>query len=139
MEVFLSRRGNARAYAVESFHPHKNAHILKLQGVDTIGEAEALSGSDILVSEASLEPLGEDRHFIDDLQGCVVSTLEGADLGRVADVLEAGGSVVLVVERAAGGRELLIPFCSTVCPVIDTAAKRIVIDPPDGLLDLNEI
>lgn len=139
MEVFLSRRGNVRAYAVESLHPHKNAHVLKLRGVDSIGEAEALSGSDILVSEASLEPLGEDRHFVDDLQGCLVSTLEGADLGRVSDVLEAGGSVVLVVEREAGGREWLIPFCSAVCPVINTAAKRIVIDPPGGLLDLNEI
>jgi 16S rRNA processing protein RimM len=107
--------------------------------VDTIGAAEALAGAAILVPEDGLEPLESGRIFVADLIGCAVVTLEGRPLGPVVDVWEAGGSAVLVVERPEDGAELLIPLCEAVCPVVDTAAKRIVVDPPDGLLDLNEI
>jgi 16S rRNA processing protein RimM len=107
--------------------------------VDTIGAAEALAGAEIQVPEGGLEPLESGRMFVADLLGCAVETLDGRPLGLVVDVWEAGGAAVLVVERPEGKAELLIPLSETVCPVIDTAARRIVVDPPDGLLDLNEI
>jgi len=107
--------------------------------VDTIGAAEALAGAEILVPEEGLEPLASGRIYVADLVGCSVVTVDGRPLGPVTDVLEAGGAAVLVVERPETGDELLIPLSEAVCPVIDTAAKRIVVDPPDGLLDLNEI
>jgi len=47
----------------------------------------------------------------------------------------AAGGTRLVVESKRG--ELLIPLAEDICPVIDPAAKRIVIAPPEGLLDLN--
>jgi 16S rRNA processing protein RimM len=107
--------------------------------VDTIGAAEALAGAEIQVPEGDLEPLESGQVFVADLLGCAVVTLDGRPLGPVIDVWEAGGAATLVVERPKDGAELLIPLSETVCPVIDTAAKRIVVDPPDGLLDLNEI
>jgi 16S rRNA processing protein RimM len=107
--------------------------------VDTIGQAEALSGAEILVAEESRAPLESGLYFVDDLVGCAVTTREGVRIGLVTGVWEAGGSALLVVERGAGGAEVFIPLSGAICPVIDTAAKAIVIDPPDGLLDLNEI
>ena len=107
--------------------------------MDTIGAAEALAGAEILVPEAGLEPLVKGQVFVADLVGCAVVMLDGRPLGEVTDVWEAGGSAVLVVARAEDKAELLIPLSEAVCPLIDTAAKRIVVDPPDGLLDLNEI
>jgi 16S rRNA processing protein RimM len=107
--------------------------------VDSIGAAEALAGAEILVPEDGLAPLESGRMYVADLVGCSVATLDGRLLGPVVDVWEAGGAAVLVIARSADGKELLIPLSETVCPVIDTAAKCIVVDPPDGLLDLNEI
>jgi len=138
-KVFLKFRGEAREYPVESLTSLRNGFVLKLGGVDTIGAAEALAGAEIQVPEGDLEPLESGQVFVADLLGCAVVTLDGRPLGPVIDVWEAGGAATLVVERPKDGAELLIPLSETVCPVIDTAAKRIVVDPPDGLLDLNEI
>jgi len=57
----------------------------------------------------------------------------------VKDVVELGDSTLLVVEGTSGSREVLIPLCRQICVEIDLAGRRIVVDPPDGLLDLNEI
>jgi len=63
----------------------------------------------------------------------------GGPVGAVADVAAIGESTLLVVDRPSGGEELLIPLSRAICVEIDLAGKRIVVDPPDGLFDLNEI
>jgi len=70
---------------------------------------------------------------------CAVETADGRPVGRVAGVQETGGTALLVITAAAGGGEILVPLSAAICRRIDTAGKRIVIDPPDGLLDLNAI
>jgi ribosomal 30S subunit maturation factor RimM len=60
-------------------------------------------------------------------------------IGIVKDVLTIGESAVLVVENAQNRKEVLVPLSRGICVDVDPAQKRIVIDPPDGLLDLNEI
>jgi len=117
----------------------KGGAVLKLKGVNTIGEAEALAGAEILVPDDTLRPLDGGRHYVADLIGCAVSVLDGRPVGIVVDVWDAGGSAVLVVKRPPDDAEVLIPLSASICPAIDTAAKSITIDPPDGLLDLNEI
>jgi 16S rRNA processing protein RimM len=69
------------------------------------------------------------------LIGCRVETTSGAAVGVVTDVEGTMAGSRLVVDR--GGNEVLIPLASHICPEIDPAGKRIVIDPPDGLLDVN--
>jgi 16S rRNA processing protein RimM len=106
--------------------------------VDSIGQAELLAGCDIVVFDAALPGPAEGLYEVADLVGCVVEPRQGPPWGVVKDVWESGGAAVLVVARPDGG-EVLIPLGAAVCPEIDVAAKRIVIDPPDGLWDLNEI
>ncbi len=65
-------------------------------------------------------------------------TLDGTEVGRVEDVQSAGGSDLLVV-RTGKGAEVLIPCNADICRRVDPGARLIEIDPPDGLLDLNEI
>jgi len=84
-------------------------------------------------------PPAEDHFYADELQGSAVTTVGGRDVGRVADVWEVGASTLLVVDPGKDREEVLIPFNRTICVVIDPKAGRIVIDPPEGLLDLNEI
>ncbi|MGH9835052.1 MAG: ribosome maturation factor RimM, partial [Blastocatellia bacterium] len=61
-------------------------------------------------------------------------TMDGERLGRVAQVQNYGAAPLLAVRD--GKRELLIPLVLSICVEIDTAQKRIVLNPPEGLLDL---
>jgi 16S rRNA processing protein RimM len=59
----------------------------------------------------------------------------GEIVGEVKSVLKTGGPDVLLV-RAMDGRENLIPLADEICIKIEPASKLIVVDPPEGLLDL---
>jgi len=104
-----------------------------------MSRADELSGQDIFVPEEALKPQDKGRLYDFELIGCSVETKEGEFVGIVTDVLTIGESTLLAVEREPGPKEVLIPLSEDICVGIDTAGKRVVIDPPDGLLDLNEI
>jgi 16S rRNA processing protein RimM len=71
------------------------------------------------------------------LIGCTVVDIHGKMAGRVKDVVSAGSGEILVV--GGEGKEILIPFHESICIEVDIPGKQIRIDPPEGLLDLNEI
>ena len=62
------------------------------------------------------------------------AALCGQRIGTVREVMRTGGTEVLVIK---GEREYLIPFAESICTEVDVENKRIVIDPPEGLLELN--
>ena len=72
-----------------------------------------------------------------DLIGCRVETRDGRTVGVVSDVEGTMAGSRLVVDGASG--EVLIPLVAAICPDVDPAAKRIVIDPPEGLIEVNEV
>ena len=125
--------GAGERYEVESAWFHAGALILKFRGIDSISDAEKLRGWEVRVpfsERAALEP-GE--FFQSDLVGCeVIEQGTGESLGRVADWTDSGGPGLLVLE---GG--ILIPFVRSICVEIDPAAKRIAVQLPEGLKDLN--
>ena len=110
--------------------------VVGFAGVASVEQAEGLVGRELRVPEETLQPLGEGMYYLHQLTGCVVSTTAGARVGTVAKVDGGVGSSRLVIEGERG--EILIPLANEICVEIDVAAKRIVIAPPDGLLDLNE-
>jgi 16S rRNA processing protein RimM len=135
--VVLGGPGGFEEYDVESFDLDRNSYFLKLKGIDTLAQSDALAGRDIFAPEASFRPL-EGGHYYDfQVLGSRVVTGEGAEVGTVAGILTAGGQDLLVV--VCGGKEFYVPFVEAVCRRIDPEKREIVIDPPDGLLDLNEI
>jgi len=107
--------------------------------VESISAAAALAGREIFGQEEDVAPRGDDEYLPEELAGCRVETRDGRVVGRVRTIWEAGGAPLLILDPAAGKDEVYIPFNRAICPEIDVPAKRIVIDPPDGLLDLNEI
>ena len=135
--VYLDRAGEFESHGVESLRLDRNAYFLKLKGIDTLAQADALAGFDIYVDEADFRPLEGDRFYEFELVGSRVVTRAGADVGEVAGVLPAGGQVLLVVRRE--DREVYVPFTEAICVKVDREAREVVIDPPDGLLELNEI
>lgn len=73
------------------------------------------------------------------LVGCQVITEQGQAVGRVKDIWFIPGNELLVVASGETDREILIPFHQNICRKVDLEAGEIVIDPPDGLLEVNEI
>jgi 16S rRNA processing protein RimM len=104
-----------------------------------LSQADELAGRDILVPADALKTPGEGMVYVHDLVGCAVETLDGRPVGRATGVEETGGPPLLVVAPSDGGDAVLVPLHASICRLIDTAGKRIVIDPPDGLLDLDAI
>lgn len=137
--VLLRRRGFEREAELESHRFHKGRVLLKFVGVDSMSDAELLAGCDVVIPEDELYelPEGEDFFYEFQLIGCEVETDSGDAVGVVEALMETGAGYLLRI-RKTNGREALVPFVDEICVEVDTDARRIVIDPPEGLLTLDE-
>jgi 16S rRNA processing protein RimM len=120
-----------REYGIEEVRFHQGRPIVRFAGVGTMSEAEALAGSDLWLKEAELAPLPAGTFYRHDLVGCEVRTKDGEVLGRVTAVEGSIDRSYLVVE------DVMIPLVADICVAVDIAERRVTIDPPDGLIDLN--
>ncbi len=139
--VFLESSGQApRPIEVERSWPHKGRIILKFSGIDTIEGASRLRGLQVLIPWEQRTSLPTHHYYLCELQGCrVIWERQGREIGIVTEVEATGGVDVLHVQRPDGKAEVLIPLAQEICTRIDIDARRIVIDPPEDLLDLNEL
>jgi len=129
-EVFVF--GSGQPYEVESTWFHQGTLIFKFRGVDSISDAELLTGAEVRVPLAQRIPLEPGEFFQDDLIGCqVVDRRTGRALGAVSGWQDGGAAGILVVG------DLLIPFARSICVEIDPAARRIAVELPQGLEELN--
>jgi len=135
--VVLRRGGEQREATLEGHRFHKGRVLLKFAGVDTMSGAELLVGFDVVVADDELFelPEGEDLYYDFDLVGCEVVSTSGEAIGTVESVMRTGAHELLSVRRP-GGREALVPFVDEICVEVDVAARRIVVELPEGLLDL---
>jgi 16S rRNA processing protein RimM len=118
---------------------HSGRLLLSVAGVDDRTGAEALRGI-VLSAEVPDDEVPEDpEEFFDhQLRGLAVVDTRGTAIGVVDDVVHLPGQDLISVRRE-GGREVLVPFVAELVPEIDVDAGRIVIDPPPGLLNLDEL
>ncbi len=114
---------------------HQDRVVLKFKGYDTMTAARGLVGGLLVISQSDVLPLEEDEFYEYSIVGLDVVTIDGQAVGRVKSLMHTGASDILVVE-SPDGREQLIPFVDDICTTVDTAAGRITISPPEGLLDL---
>ena len=127
--------GTRLALTVEDHWFHKGRVILKFEGYDTMTAAQGLVGGRLVRAEADALELEEDEFYVYEVVGLQVVTAEGQQLGTVISLLRTGGTDLLVIE-GEDGREHLIPFADDICTEVDREAKRITVNPPQGLLDL---
>jgi len=107
---------------------------LKVAGYDDVDAAKELVGFKFAVPEQERVSLPADHYYDWELEGCTVKV--GAEsIGTVNSVMKTGGAEILVVADNSG-KERLIPLADSIVVEVDTAGKTIVIDPPEGLLDL---
>ena len=99
-----------------------------------MNDAEALAGAELKMPASALPPLPARTYYRHDLVGCEVRTTGGQTIGKVTDVEGSLERSRLVIARQGG--EVLVPMVEAICISVDPAAKTIVIDPPEGLLEL---
>ena len=135
-ELCIERGGRVETLRLAAVRYQHDRPVLTIEGVETMNDAEALAGYELRVPVDRLAKLAAGTFYRHDLIGCRVETIGGDAVGTVSDVQGDMGSTRLVIAGARG--EVLVPFATEICRTIDPAGKRIVIAPPEGLLDLNE-
>jgi 16S rRNA processing protein RimM len=108
--------------------------LLSLSGYDSPEAARALAGRLIAIPASQAVPPGPGRVYPWQLEGCHVVTEEGQEVGRMTRIEQSPAHDLWVVDD--GGREHLIPAVPEIVLDVDVAARRVVIRPPEGLLDL---
>jgi 16S rRNA processing protein RimM len=134
-KLLVTGNDDRRELEVEFLRRQHGRVVLKFQGVDSIWEAEGLVGCELVVPTKDLVPPEEGSFYTFQLKGC--SVFDGSEfLGIVSDVLDSGGVEVLKVDR--DGEETLIPFAEVYLKKVDLEHRRIDVDLPEGLRDLNK-
>jgi 16S rRNA processing protein RimM len=125
---------DGRSFGVTLLRPLSGAFAATLTGVATREAAEALKGTRLYVPRDRLPALPDDEFYHADLIGLAVVDAGGAALGRIRAVLDHGAGDILEIARP-GAPDLLLPFTHSAVPTVDLAAGRVVIDPPEGMVD----
>lgn len=120
--------------AIESVRPFRRGFLVRLEGVDTRNEAEALQGLYLLRRREELEALEEGEVFYHQLLGMTVVTAAGEEVGEIVEVYELRPADLLEVRGAS--KTHLIPFISSLVREVDVEGRKLVIEPPAGLLDV---
>ncbi len=133
--LYVRRAGPTEELTLRSSRFQRERPVVAFEGLETIESIESLVGAELRVPADALAPLPDGSYYRHDLVGCVVESRDGARIGPVLRVEGSMVSSLLVVQH--GSDEVLIPLVGDICQVVDAAARRIVIDAPEGLLDVN--
>jgi 16S rRNA processing protein RimM len=138
-EFFVKRTPaavNVERLVISTVRFHNERPIVGFEGVDDMNQAKALGGTELRVPLDRLAALPPATFYRHDLVGCAVERLDGSRIGQVTEVEGSLGGSRLVVSTERG--DVLVPLVAEICRSIDPAGKRIVIEPPDGLIELNQ-
>ncbi|MHA6621277.1 ribosome maturation factor RimM [Pseudonocardia sp. DLS-67] len=127
--------GQAGTLTVESARPHSGRLLVRFVEAADRDAAEALRGTRLLVPADAIAPSSDDEAFhVHQLEGLRAELADGTVVGSVREVLHGPGGDMLVLARPARS-DALVPFVLAIVPTVDLAAGRLVLTPPEGLLD----
>lgn len=126
--LFLAGQQYRLEYALQR---HDAWVVLKLVGIDSVADAEALRGVSIFVTRDRVPPLPQGQYYYFQLLEMEVYTSAGERLGQISEIMETGSNDVYVVTN--GDQEVLIPALDDVITTVDVDARRMVVHLPDGL------
>jgi len=123
---------DGRTLTVEEYRAHGDRVLVKFARVDTREEAASLRGA-LYVPSSETRALGPDEFWHDDLVGCTVVLPDASEIGTVSEVITTPAQDLLEITTTAGNK--LVPLVKEIVTGVDLDARRITIDPPEGLLD----
>lgn len=123
---------------IETARPHSGRLLVRFVEAPDRTAAEALRGVRLLVgADAVGEPGDPEEFHVQQLEGLRVELSDATPVGTVREVVHGPGGELLVVARPELP-DALVPFVHAIVPTVDVAGGRLVLTPPDGLLDLSE-
>jgi 16S rRNA processing protein RimM len=131
----LTTEDGNRSFEVRLTGTVKGGLSARLSGIATKEQADALRGTRLYAPRDALPALPDDEFYHADLIGLVAYDTGGAELGRVAAVLNHGAGDLLELRGKGVKGSALVPFTRAIVPTVDLAAGRLIVDPPEGLLD----
>ena len=137
--LLLGRRAGDpdRTLTVESSRPHSGKLLVRFVEAPDRTAAESLRGTRLLVHTSELGPTGDPDEFHDhQLEGLRAELADGPVVGTVREILHGPAGELLVITRPEGP-DALVPFVTAIVPTVDLDAGRVVLTPPEGLLDLD--
>ena len=133
-EVVLDQDGSKTAHDLESSKRHGRQILIKLKGVDSIDDAQKRVLSTLYVDANTLGALAPGEYYHYQVVGLEVYDLSGERIGVITRTWSTAGGELYVVQGAT--KEHLIPAVKEIIEKVDFAAGRVIINPPEGLLDL---
>ena len=121
------------SYKITLTRPVANGLGARLSGVETKEQADALRGVNLYVAKSKLPSLPDDEFYHADLIGLIAFDTGGVEIGRVQSVQNHGAGDLIEIAGPAFKSALLLPFTRAVVPTIDLAARRLIVDLPEGL------
>ena len=132
-KVYIKNKDGKKEYQIQEVKYHKNMVLMKLEGIDTVEQADLLRQSYLLVNRDDEEPLEEGVYYIVDLIGLEVYTDEGVLLGNVDDIFNTGSNDIYVVKDGKG-KQILLPGIPEVLKNVDLEKGRITVHLIPGLM-----
>lgn len=134
--IYLQAGGSdPKPWRITSSRMHKGRLLLLLEHVTNRTKADSLKGMTVLMSREAVSPLEEDEAFAQDLPGCQVFLADGSSLGRLEYVdFPAGQMIWAIIDQ--DGNEILFPAEPRFIKTLDMAGRKVIIVPPEGLLDI---
>ncbi|MGH3585622.1 MAG: ribosome maturation factor RimM [Pseudonocardia sp.] len=125
----------AGSLTVEAVRPHSGRLLVRFAEAPDRDAAEALRGTRLLVPADALAPPEDDEEFhVHQLEGLRAELADGTVVGTVREVVHGPGGELLVLARP-DHPDALVPFVQAIVPTVDLPGGRLVLTPPDGLLD----
>jgi 16S rRNA processing protein RimM len=125
---------STRDVSIESVRIHAGRALVKFAGIESPEEVQLLQNWTVEVPSSQARKLDENEYFLHDLVGLTLIDNDGSPRGKVIEIEETGGGVLLVVEGPRGRFD--VPFAADICTKVDLDAKTIVVNLPDGIEDL---
>jgi 16S rRNA processing protein RimM len=133
-DIVLEKGGVSSPHRLERSKVHKRNLLVKLQGTNEINEAKKWVGSTLLIREDALQPLEPGEFYFYQVEGFDVLDTHGEWIGKVTRIWIKEGGDLYVVSGPSGDH--LIPAIKEVIEKIDFHERKIIINPPEGLLEV---
>jgi 16S rRNA processing protein RimM len=130
----LEAEDGSCVFEIAALRPAKGHLVARLRGVDDRDAAERLTNIKLYVPRERLPAPEEGEFYHADLIGLVAVETDGTEFGIIVAVHNFGAGTLLEIQPKAGA-PILLPFTKTAVPTVDLASRRVVISPPEGLLE----
>jgi 16S rRNA processing protein RimM len=130
------RRGDLeKPLVVRGVRPGGGGLLMRFDGTEDVDAARALQGGELCVPETEAHPAPPGFFYAHEVRGFVCEDASGRPLGTVVGLETTPAGPMLTVDTGAG-REALVPWTRPIVVRVDRESRRVVLDPPEGLLDL---